>query len=81
MGKSVLKGRGGPKDWGGSPPTGHPLPPRIRLPASMVCGITVLQTQFSTGSVVNKAKMTYRAPTKLLVSRMLHETVQVAHHY
>jgi len=47
----------------------------------MVCGITVLQTQFSTGSVVNKAKMTYRAPTKLLVSRMLHETVQVAHHY
>jgi len=32
------------------------------------------------GSVVDKAETTQSAPTKLLVSRMLHETVQVTHH-
>jgi hypothetical protein len=30
-------------------------------------------------SVVEEAKMTQSAPTKLLISRMPHETIQVAH--
>ena len=36
--------------------------------------------EFNTGSLVEKAKMAQSAPTKLLVGRMLHETVEIAHY-
>jgi hypothetical protein len=42
--------------------------------------ILLLPRTASTSSVAKKAKMPQSAPSKLLVSRMLHETVQIAHH-
>jgi hypothetical protein len=36
--------------------------------------------EFNTGSLVEKAKMEQSPPTKVLVGRMLHETVEVAHY-